>query len=278
MHDNQKYRKGGSMYHGMKRRLFLLPLMGLILAALISGGCNNSLSGTITEGGSTTVQPLTDKWGEAFEAKNPNVNVIVQGGGSSAGVKGCAQGTFDIGAASRELKSSETSDWPDLVVTHVAADGVAIVVHPTKSITDLSLEEIKNIFATGSNDTWTVINREEGSGTREVFEEKVMGGTEVSCNAEFLPSNGAVKQKVASTASAIGYISLGYVDSAVKALSVDGVTCNEANCRDGSYPVTRYLNFVTKGEPEGLTKEFIDFCLSSEGQKIAEEEGYVSIK
>jgi len=266
------------MYHGIKRGLFLLPLIGLILAALVLGGCGQSLSDTITEGGSTTVQPLADKWSEAFEAKNPNVNVIVQGGGSSAGVKGCAQGTFDIGAASRELKSSETSQWPDLVVTHVAADGVAIVVHPTNSITDLTLEEIKNIFATGSNDTWTVINREEGSGTREVFEEKVMAGTEVSSNAEFLPSNGAVKQKVASTANAIGYISLGYVDLSVKALSVDGVTCNEANCRDGGYPVTRYLNFVTKGEPEGLTKEFIDFCLSSEGQKIVEEEGYISIK
>ena len=105
-----------------------------------------------------------------------------------------------------------------------------------------------------------------------------MAGTEVSPNAEFLPSNGAVKQKVAATASAIGYISLGYVDFAVKAISVGGVTCNEANCLNGSYPVTRYLNFITKGEPEGLAKGFIDFCLSAEGQKIVEEEGYISIK
>jgi phosphate transport system substrate-binding protein len=266
------------MYHRMKKRLFLLPLIGLILAASVVGGCGHSLSGTITEGGSTTVQPLADKWAEAFEAKNPEVKIIVQGGGSSAGVKGCAQGTFDIGAASRELKSSETSQWPDLVVTHVAADGVAIVVHPSSSTTDLTLEEIENIFATGSNDTWTVISREEGSGTREVFEKKVMAGTEIASNAEFLPSNGAVKQKVASAANAIGYISLGYVDLSVKAVSVGGVACNEANCLNGSYPVTRYLNFITKGEPRGLTKEFIDFCLSSEGEKIVEEESYISIK
>lgn len=266
------------MHSKLRKIWFLLPLTGLIIVTLVLGGCGDSLSGTITAGGSTTVQPLADKWARSFEAKNPEVRITVQGGGSSAGVKGCAQGTLDIGAASRELKSSETSEYPDLVVTHVAADGVAIVIHPSNNIADLSLEEIRNIFATGSNTTWTVINREEGSGTREVFEEKVMAGTEVSPNAEFLPSNGAVKQKVAATTNAIGYISLGYVDLSVKAVSVGGVTCNEANCVNESYPVTRYLNFITKGKPHGLTKEFIDFCLNSEGQRIVAEEGYISIK
>jgi phosphate transport system substrate-binding protein len=266
------------MHSKLRKIWFLLPLIGLIIVTLALGGCGDSLSGTITEGGSTTVQPLADKWARAFEAKNPEVKITVQGGGSSAGVKGCAQGTLDIGAASRELKSSETSEYPDLVVTHVAADGVAIVTHPSNNTADLSLEEIRNVFATGSNTTWTVINREEGSGTREVFEEKVMAGTEVSPNAEFLPSNGAVKQKVAATTNAIGYISLGYVDLSVKAVSVGGVTCNEANCVNGSYPVTRYLNFITKGNPLGLTKDFIDFCLNSEGQRIVAEEGYISIK
>ena len=262
----------------IRSRLFLLPLSGLILAALVLGGCGHSLSETITEGGSSTVQPLADKWAKAFEAKNPEVEVTVQGGGSSAGVKGCAQGTVDIGAASRELKSSEVSEYPDLVVTHVAADGVAIVVHPSNNTADLTMEEVRNIFAAGSNDTWTVINREEGSGTREVFEKKVMADTEVASNTEFLPSNGAVKQKVAATANAIGYISLGYVDSSVKALGIGGVACNEANCVNGSYPITRYLNFITKGEPKGLVKEFIDFCLSAEGQQIVEGEGYISLK
>jgi phosphate transport system substrate-binding protein len=105
-----------------------------------------------------------------------------------------------------------------------------------------------------------------------------MSGAEVSSNAEFLPSNGAVKQKVASTANAIGYISLGYVDSSVRALSINGVVCNEANCLNKSYPVSRYLNFITKGVPDGLSKQFIEFCLGTEGQKIVEEEGYIAIK
>ena len=266
------------MYRRMGKKCFLFSLTGLISATLILGGCGHSPSETLTVGGSSTVQPLAEKWAKTFEAKNPEFKVIVQGGGSSAGVKGCAQGILDIGTASRELKSNETSQWLDLVVTYVAADGVAIVVHPSNSTTDLTLEQVKNIFATGSDATWTVISREEGSGTREVFEKKVMAGTEVASNAEFLPSNGAVKQKVASTANAIGYISLGYVDSSVKALSVGGITCNEANCLNGGYPVTRYLNFITRGEPEGLTKELIDFCLSSEGQKIVNEEGYITIE
>lgn len=266
------------MYHRVKKRLFLLTLTGLILTTMVFGGCSHSLSGIITEGGSTTVQPLADKWAEAYMAENSDVNIIVQGGGSSGGIKGCAQGIFDIGAASRELKSSEIDQWPDLVVIPVAADAVAIVVNPINSASDLTLEDIGNIFAIGSNDTWTVINREEGSGTREVFEKKVMSGIEVASNTEFLPSNGAVKQKVASTANAIGYISLGYVDLSVKALTIGDITCNEANCRNGSYPVTRFLNFITKGEPKGLTKQFIDFCLSSEGQRIVEEEGYISSK
>jgi len=199
------------MYHRRKNRWFLLPLTGLIFAALVLGGCGQSLAGTITVGGSTTVQPLAEKWAKAFEAQNPEGKVIIQGGGSSAGVKGCAQGVLDIGAASRELKSSEISEYPDLVVAHVAADGVAIVVHPSNDTADLILGKVRNIFAAGSGDTWTVVNREEGSGTREVFEEKVMAGTKVSTNAEFLPSSGAVKQKIASTENAIGYISLGYV-------------------------------------------------------------------
>ncbi len=265
------------MHYRLKKGWFLFPLSVVVLAALVLGGCQ-SLSGSITEGGSTSVEPLARKWAGAFEILNQGVTVTIQGGGSSAGVKGTAEGLFDIGAASRELKDSETDKWPTLVTHHIAIDGVAIVVHPSNtSITDLTLEQIRDIFATGSNDTWTVINREGGSGTRECFENKVMADTEVSLNAEFFPSNGAVKQKVASTANAIGYISMGYVDETVKALSIDGVAGTEANVLSEIYPIWRYLNFITDGQPEGLTKEFIDWCLTEEAQAIAENEGFTSI-
>jgi len=251
-------------------------ILGLVVASLLVSGCSEGTGLTI--GGSTTVQPLSESWGEAFMAHNPDIQVTVQGGGSSAGVKGAAEGTLDIGAASREMKAEEESSWPELRVYHVAADGVAIVVNPGVSVEDLTLAEVKTIFGAGSNDEWTVVNREEGSGTREVFETVVMLGDKVGARAEYLPSNGAVKQKVASTGNAIGYISLGYVDSSVKALTVDGIECSEATILDSSYPVMRYLNYITKGEADGADRDFIDFALGPEGQRIVASDGYIPIE
>ncbi len=257
-------------------KVMMAAVAVLALGISAVSGCSSGGS-TIITGGSTTVQPLSEKWAAAFMADHSGIDITVQGGGSSAGVKGAADGTLDIGAASREVKAEEMSASPGLVVYRMAADGVAIVVNPSGTMEDLSLSDVQAIFAAGSNDEWTVINREEGSGTREVFETIVMSGVEVSPNAEFLPSNGAVKQKVASTKNAIGYISLGYVDSSVKAVKIDGVVCNETNVLNGTYKVQRYLNYITKGEAEGTVKEYIDFCLSAAGQQLAADEGYIKV-
>ena len=249
----------------------------LALSAMLAVGCSSG-GGSITIGGSTTVQPLAEMWAEAYKAKDSNVEIAVQGGGSSAGVKGAAEGVLDIGAASREVKADELSKWTDLKVFRVAADGVAICVHPSRDIENLTLDELQAIYMAGSNDEWTVISREEGSGTREVFEEKVMSGEKIASKAEFLPSNGAVKQKLATTVNGIAYISLGYVDSSVKTVTVDGVACSEDTILDGSYPVMRYLNFITKGEASGVVKEFVDFALSAQGQDIVAAEGYIPLR
>jgi phosphate transport system substrate-binding protein len=293
------------------RKWLLLPLTAVLAVSLVLAGCNtepetvtqtqtqtktntqtqtqtqtetvvtsstSDLSGTVQEGGSTSVEPLARMWAGAFEILHPNTVILIQGGGSSAGVKGAAEGIFDIGAASREVKNSELEEWPSLVTHHVAIDGVAIVVHPSNgSVSDLTLEEVRAIFANGSDDTWTVISRDEGSGTRECFEKAVMGDEEIAANCEFYNSNGAVKQKVASTENAIGYISLGFVDEDVKALSLGGIEATEANVLNETYPIWRYLNFVTMGQPTGLAKAFIDWCLSDEAQAIAEKEGFTSI-
>ena len=257
-------------------KVLVAAVAALVIGSLAAVGCGGG--GTLTIGGSTTVQPLSEAWAEVFMEHNPDIQVTVQGGGSSAGVKGAAEGTLDIGAASREMKGEEESTWPGLRVYHVAADGVAIVVNPSVSIGNLTLAEVKAIFGAGSNDEWTVVNREEGSGTREVFESIVMSKEKVGARAEYLPSNGAVKQKVASTGNAIGYISLGYVDAAVKALTVDGIECREETILDGSYPVMRYLNYITNGEADGAARDFIDFALGSEGQSIVASNGYIPIK
>ena len=249
----------------------------LALGAALVTGCSSD-GGSITIGGSTTVQPLSEVWAAAFMTEHSDVEVAVQGGGSSAGVKGAAEGVLDIGAASREVKADELSTWTDLKVFRVAADGVAICVHPSRNVDNLTLDEVQAIYMAGSNDEWTVISREEGSGTREVFEEKVMRGEKIAAKAEFLPSNGAVKQKLATTENGIAYISLGYVDTTVKTVKVDGVVCSESTVLDGSYPVMRYLNYITRGDPAGVIKEFVDFALSSEGQGMVEAEGYIPLQ
>jgi phosphate transport system substrate-binding protein len=267
----------------MKKWLFLISVTSLVLAALVLGGCAQSASGTITEAGSTTVQPLAEKMAAAFKEKNSDVIVTIQGGGSSVGVKSAADGTVDIGAASRELKSDE----PKLVEHLLARDGIAIVVNPSNSVTGLTKDQIIKIFAGeitnwsevgGSNGTITVVAREEGSGTRTAFEEMVLGETLITDKAILQPSNGALRTSVSTTPLAIGFLSLGYIDNTVKALAIDGVAPTQENCKSGKYPVVRPLYFLTKEQPTGSVKAFIDFCTSSEGQKIVQEEGYLSIR
>lgn len=267
----------------MKRWLFLISVTSLVLAALVLGGCAQSTSGTITEAGSTTIQPVAEKLAAAFKDKNPDITVTIQGGGSSVGIKSAAGGTVDIGAASRELKPDE----PKLVKHLLARDGIAIVVHPDNSVTGLTKDQIIKIFAGeitnwseigGSSGTITVIAREEGSGTRGAFEEMVMGETLITDKAILQPSNGALRTSVSTTPLAIGFLSLGYIDGTVKALAVDGFAPTPENCKSGNYPIVRPLYFLTKKQPTGSVKEFIDFCTGSEGQKIVQEEGYLSIE
>lgn len=260
----------------MKKRIFIPVALVLALALALAVGAGCGGGGGIDVGGSTTVQPLSEKSAADYEG----AEVTVTGGGSSAGVKGLAEGVLDIGAISRDLKQDEIDEWPDLVATGIALDGVAIVVHPSNpnGVTGLSIEEVRDIFAAGSTSEWTVVSREEGSGTRETFEVKVMGDAEISASAEFLPSNGSIKQKVSTTSNAIGYISLGYVDDSVTAVDINGVVASASTVRAGSYAIARTLWYITEGQPEGEVLDFINFCLGTRGQQIVEEEGYIGIR
>jgi phosphate transport system substrate-binding protein len=238
--------------------------------------------GQLQLAGSSTVQPLAQALAEAFMAQNPDVGIDVQGGGSSVGVKSAAEGTTPIGNASRALKDSEIEEYPDLIAHTIARDGIAIVVHPDVPVDGVSKDEVRQIFAGeitnwsevgGPDENIVVVSREEGSGTRGAFEEMVMGEEALIVDTALLqPSNGAVKTTVASTPLSIGYISFGYLDDSVKALAIDGVEPTVANAQSDEYPVVRPLNMVTKGEPTGLAKAFLDFIMSDEGQAIVAEE------
>ncbi|MBN2239970.1 MAG: phosphate ABC transporter substrate-binding protein [Dehalococcoidales bacterium] len=245
----------------------------------IAVGPTGPLSGTITEAGSTTVQPIAESLAAAFMAKYPNVKITIQGGGSSVGVKSANEGTVDLGAASRELKSSELA--LGVVPTVIAKDGIAIVVNPANSVSDLTVEQVRKIFkgeitnwsaVGGANKAINVVAREEGSGTRAAFEEMVMGEDLISAMAILQPSNGALRTTVAGDQNAIGFISFGYLDDTTKGLKIAGVAPTVENALNSTYPIVRPLNFVTQGDPQGLVSYFINFCLSKEGQTIVAED------
>lgn len=245
-------------------------------------------SETITIAGSTTIQPLAELFAEEFMAKNSNVRVDVQGGGSSVGVKAAGQKTADIGMASREIKDSEMTEFPEIKVFVIARDGIAIVANADVAVDNLTIEQIKGIFG-GTITNWKevggadaniiVVSREEGSGTRSAFEEMVLGEEVLMTETAILqPSNGSIRTTVSTTPNAVGYLSFGYLDDTVKAISVEGVAPTEENASNGTYPVVRPLNMITFGEPQGIVKSFLDYILSDLGQGIVANEGYLPVK
>jgi phosphate transport system substrate-binding protein len=265
------------------RKWLLLPVSLLVIAAVLITGCKGSssstdtttsveLSGTIDEAGSTSVQPLLELLADAFTEKYPDVTINISGGGSSAGVTACAAGTVDIGAASREIKMTES----DLIPIAIARDAVAIVVNAANPVSALTMEQVAEIYAGeitnwsqvgGNDEEIIVVSREEGSGTRDCFESKLMDeyDKEIKADALFYDSNGAIRTKVTSEARAIGYVSLGYVEG-MKTIVINGVECTLENCQSGEYPIVRRLYLLTQELPTGVVKAF-----SEEGQAIVAE-------
>ncbi|MFO8009674.1 MAG: phosphate ABC transporter substrate-binding protein [Dehalococcoidia bacterium] len=240
---------------------------------------NTTLSGTIDVAGSTSVQPLAEMMAVAFMDRHQSVRVNISGGGSSAGVRACAQGAVDLGAASRDIKITEQ----DLIPIAIARDAVAIAVHSSNPVSDLSLDQVKKIYegkitnwkeVGGDDKSIVVISREEGSGTRDCFESRVT--KEIKNDSLFFDSNGAIRSKVAAQSDAIGFLSLGYVEG-LKALSLNGLEPTLETCMSGEYPVLRRLNLLSREIPGGVEKAFVDFCRSDEGQQIAEKEGYIPL-
>ncbi len=276
----------------MKRKLILsltvLALLALLGAAALSnggavGGARaETLSGKLIVAGSTSVQPLAEALAEEFMAKHPRVRIQVQGGGSSAGIAAAKSGVADLGTSSRELQPEER----DLHEVQIALDGIAVVVHPGNPVANLTVEQVRRIYAGGLTD-WKavggpagpimVVTREAGSGTRGAFEELVMNGKAISAKAIVQGSTGAVRSSVAQARNAIGYVSLGALDPSVKAVALGGVRPTAANVQNKTYKLTRPFLFLTRSAPTGLAKAFIDFVLSKEGQQIVAEE-FIPVK
>lgn len=215
--------------------------------------------------------------------KRPGIVVNVQGGGSSAGIQAVKTGAAHIGMSSRELKEDEK----DLYEIEVARDGLAIIIHPSNQLVNLSTEQVKSIFS-GEITSWetlngrdkeiTVVVREEGSGTRDSFQEMVMGKTRITKRAIVQDSNGTVREIVSRDPNAIGFISLGLVNEKVKAIALNGVFPTEGAILKKEYRLVRPFLFLTKEEPQGLAKKFIDFVLSEEIQTLVPNEGLIPVR
>ena len=265
----------------MKKRL--TALVGMMLVGTMAlTGCGAGSSQKVAITGSTTVAPIVEKAAEAYKAIDENTTIEVQGVGSSAGVKAAIDATADIGMSSRELKDSEKAEGLNEIV--IAKDGIAIAVHPSNGVEDLTTEQLKGIFERtitnwsevgGSDKDIIVVAREDGSGTRDAFQEILE--LEIATDVLIAEGNGAVKANIASKEDAIGFVSVGYLDDTVKPVKVDGAEATVENIKNETYSVQRPLLLLTQPEADELTQNVLDFMLSDEGQDIVEEEGYISV-
>jgi phosphate transport system substrate-binding protein len=237
------------------------------------------------------VLPIAQMTAEVFMEQHPDVKISVQGGGSGIGIAAIIDGTCDIGDASRSMKEQELSNAVSKGVNpkanFVAMDGIAVIVHPSNKVVGLSKQQLKDIYI-GKISDWSavggesqkivVVSRDSASGTFESFGEMALDKEKVRPDALMQASNQAIASTVAKTPGAIGYVGLGYLSSQVKAVTFDGVTPSNATVLSNKYKLGRPLFMYTNGSPQGAVKDFLDFVLSAEGQKLVEEAGFVSLK
>jgi phosphate transport system substrate-binding protein len=270
-----------------------------------AAGCSESVdpnepAGFIQVKGSDTIVNAAQKVSEEFMKQYPHIFVAVTGGGSGVGIASLINGTCNVATASREMKAKEI----EIALKHgvspkeftVAYDGVAVIVNEKNPIDRLTIEDLHRIF-TGKATNWkefggkdlpiVTLSREVSSGTHMYFKEQVVQLGKKESTEEFsnetllLSSSQAIVEEVAANEAAIGYLGMGYVSERTKALLVskNGIAYppNTANVQSKKYPLSRGLYFYTNGEPNGVTKLFIDFALGPKGQQQFTETGFVPI-
>jgi phosphate transport system substrate-binding protein len=240
--------------------------------------------------GSTTVLPIAQAALEAYMKKNPGVQISLSGGGSGEGIKALIDKTTDIATSSREIKKEEITLAETKgvkPVTHVVAyDAIIPVVHPKNKVTNLSIDQLSQIYQ-GKITNWkevggedlkiVVISRDSSSGTFESWDHFIMKKAKVIPQAQMLASNGAIVTAVSKNRYAIGYLGMGYVNKSLKPLPVDGVKASVETALSKKYPLSRELYMYTDGEPTGEVAKFIAFVKSADGQKIVAKEGFVPL-
>jgi phosphate transport system substrate-binding protein len=288
----------------LKQGWLMLPILGLLVIALAIVGCGGGGS-SIKIIGSNTVTPLTSVWAEEFMEMHPEVNIAVSGPGSGVGIASLINGTTDICQASRKMKSAEfdqaEANGVNPYEIQVATDALSVVVHLSNPVSELTIAQLSAIYTNqitnwnevGGNDaTIVAISRDTNSGTHVFFKEHVVQmeglatedkSLEYGPDVLLLPSTSEGVEEVARNPNAIFYPGLGYVTDDIKVLAIKQTADDPAvlpsveTALDGTYPIARPLLYYTDGEPDGVIKTFIDYCLSEEGQDKVTEVGYVPL-
>jgi len=247
--------------------------------------------------GSDTVLPLSQQEAESYIKTNPSANVTVTGGGSGVGISALLEGTTDIAQSSRKIKFDERQKLKaqDKTVKEVAIayDAIAVIVHPENKVTNLTREQLEDIF-TGKTTNWKEVggadmkiipySRETSSGTYEFFKESVLKNRNYINGIMSMPATGAIVQSISQTKGGIGYIGLAYLNKSVKAVHVSydqGKTFVEpsvANAKNETYPIVRPLYYYYVSSSEAAVKPFIDYVLSPAGQQIVSQIGFITAK
>lgn len=263
----------------------------MLALVLVMGSTSWVWAGNLRTDGSTTVLPIAQMAAEAYMKEHPDVTISVSGGGSGNGIKAIIDGTTDIANSSRFIKNEEVKQAVEKgsypVPFAVAYDCIVPVVHPSNTVNNLTMDQLKAIYK-GEIDNWkavggpdlkiVVISRDTSSGTYEVWEEKVMKKERVSPAALLQASSGAVAQAIASNKFAIGYLGIGYLNDKVKATTVNSIAGNAETTLNGTFPISRPLFMFTRGWPSGDALNFINFVLNPQkGQKFVKEAGFVPL-
>jgi len=265
---------------------------GLIMLALVLATELSAADKALEIEGSTTVGPIADAFTEVFNKTYPAVKITVTKNGSGNGATALIDGRCDIAMMSRLMKPEEFKAAVEkgiLPVTHtIAMDGVCMIVHPSNNVTELSSQQIHDIY-TGKVKNWkevggsdvpiVAISRDTSSGTYETFDHFVMNKDKMAGNVEYVNSNPQVHGRVKNTTGAIGYVGVGFLDANVKGLKVNGVMPSKETIANGTYPFTRPLFLFTNGYPAlgTMSHKFCTFYLTEKGQSIIEEKGFVPV-
>ncbi len=241
--------------------------------------------------GSTTVDPAMKKLVASYQKSNPGVTFSISATGSGDGAKAIINKTADIGMMSRDMKPAEIekckANGIEPVQFVIALDCLVPIVHPSNPVSKITTAQLKDIYQDkirdwkdvgGNKGMIALFSRETNSGTYEVWHKKVMKKEDEFDLVSRMPSNAAMAAKIAGNKKGIGYVGLGFLNPKIKALTVNGVVPSVATGKSGEYPLSRGLNLYTGGKPSGEAKKFIDFVMSSEGQKIIGEVGFVPMQ